>query len=72
MKIYVVVKMTCDEYGCMTPVATFSTKPKAQEYIDAQEDKMVEVWWGEELECNYDINEYWLDQPDREDGLYEE
>lgn len=72
MKIYVVVTMTCDEYGCMTPCATFSSKEKAQAYIDAQEDKMVEVWWNEELNCNYDINEYWLDQPTREDGLYEE
>ena len=66
MKMYLVTAMTCDEYGCMTGVALFSTREKAQAYIDKQNDKKEEVWWSDEPIDSYEIKEYIVDTPSRE------
>lgn len=62
MKIYVVTRVCDDEYGCASPFAVFSTREKAENCINKQDDKKTDVWWTENGIDTYDIEEYDLDE----------
>lgn len=55
-KVYVVSSCCCDEYGCMEAIKVFATREDAQNWVNAQENQVIDAWFGQKDQ--YSIEEF--------------